>query len=172
MRCPACQVDLNENVRCCPLCGGPAEDTPPLIPGISYQDYPVYAQKRSRRRRLSPWSFLPETAFALALLLIFAARKHGISIAAVLASAVAALTLVTALVLSALLRRYRERCLAALLLLIPLGAAACGAALAVGGGAALGLPACALGLSLLLLSALRGLYGKRLREELKARFLF
>lgn len=40
MRCLACQVDLNENVTMCPLCGGPAEDLPPQIPGVSYQDYP------------------------------------------------------------------------------------------------------------------------------------
>jgi len=46
MRCLACQVDLNENVNFCPLCGGPAEDIPPLIEGVAYQVYPSYESRR------------------------------------------------------------------------------------------------------------------------------
>ena len=48
MRCPACQVDLNENVAVCPLCGGAAEDTAPLIEGVAYQDYPDYGVTPAR----------------------------------------------------------------------------------------------------------------------------
>jgi len=46
MRCPVCRVDLNENARLCPLCGGAAADIPPAIEGISYQDYPEYQHQR------------------------------------------------------------------------------------------------------------------------------
>jgi len=49
MRCLACQVDLNENVVCCPLCGGPAEDIPPLIEGVAYQDHPSCEYRPLRR---------------------------------------------------------------------------------------------------------------------------
>ena len=41
MRCLACQVDLNETVTKCPLCGSTAEDVPALLEGIVFQDYPV-----------------------------------------------------------------------------------------------------------------------------------
>ena len=44
MRCDACNVDLNENALRCPLCGGPAQDVPPLIAGAAYQEYPRYEQ--------------------------------------------------------------------------------------------------------------------------------
>jgi len=46
MRCHACQVDLDENVMVCPLCGGPAEDAAPLMEGVARQDYPVYESER------------------------------------------------------------------------------------------------------------------------------
>jgi len=56
MRCPACQVDLNGNTKLCPLCGGPAEDVPPLIEGVAYQDYPSYESRSlSFRERLKAW---------------------------------------------------------------------------------------------------------------------
>ena len=57
MRCPACQVDLNENAAVCPLCGGAAEDAPPLIEGVAYQDYPGYdvtPEHSSLRVRVNP----------------------------------------------------------------------------------------------------------------------
>ena len=171
MRCPACRVDLNENACRCPLCGGPAEDAPPLIPGVAYQDYPAYEPRRPRRKSLPPGRFLPETVSALSLLLIWAGYRHGVSVAAVLSCAAAALALAAALVLSALLRRRRERCLAPLLLLALLGAAGFGVAWAAGGRTGMALSACALALSLLNLAALRGLCGKALLEELKARFM-
>ena len=47
MRCPDCQVDLNENATLCPLCGGAAEDIPPLIEGVTYQDYPNYENRKA-----------------------------------------------------------------------------------------------------------------------------
>ncbi|MCL2513545.1 MAG: hypothetical protein FWF08_06550 [Oscillospiraceae bacterium] len=48
MRCNACNVDLNENTALCPLCGGPADDTPSLIEGVSCQDYPRYERGRGK----------------------------------------------------------------------------------------------------------------------------
>jgi len=46
MRCNACDVDLNENVSYCPLCGGPVRDIPPLIEGIVFQEYPNYRREK------------------------------------------------------------------------------------------------------------------------------
>ena len=174
MRCPACQVDLNENAALCPLCGGLAEDTPPLIPGISYQDYPAYKRQRPRRKLLSPWSFLPEAVFVLSLLLLWGGYRHGIPFAAMLASGAAFLTLGAGLVLAlvVLLQPRRERHLVILLLLTLLGAAGFGASCIEGGAEYMALSASALVLSLMNLSMLRGLCGKGLGEELKARFLF
>jgi hypothetical protein len=42
MRCIICDVDLNENATLCPLCGVDAQDVPPHIEGIVFQDYPAY----------------------------------------------------------------------------------------------------------------------------------
>jgi len=56
MRCPACRVDLNGNAARCPLCGGPAQDAPPLIEGVPYQDYPRYERgSLSFWERLKAW---------------------------------------------------------------------------------------------------------------------
>ena len=49
MRCKACSVDLNENAARCPLCGSPAQDVPPRITGVAFQDYPAY-QRRAHHR--------------------------------------------------------------------------------------------------------------------------
>jgi len=174
MRCPACRVDLNENACRCPLCAGPAEATPPLIPGVAYQDYPPYGRGRSRRGPLSPWSLLPETALALSLLLLWGGFRRGMPPALMLASGAAALTLGAALALSPaiLLLRRPTRCLAPLLCLALLAAVECAAAFPAGGAAHAVLPAYALTLSLMNLAALRGLCGKALLEEFRARFMF
>jgi len=42
-------VDLNETAAHCPLCGAPAQDMPPLIEGIAFQDYPVYGRNNPPR---------------------------------------------------------------------------------------------------------------------------
>jgi len=42
MRCKACNVDLNATAALCPLCGGPAQNIPPLIASVAFQDYPAY----------------------------------------------------------------------------------------------------------------------------------
>ena len=56
MRCPTCQVDLNEDANRCPLCGSPAEDAPQLIEGVAYQEYPRYENRGlSFRERLKAW---------------------------------------------------------------------------------------------------------------------
>jgi len=52
MRCINCRVDLNENATRCPLCGGGAQDVPPLIQGVAFQDYPVYARGRHSRAQM------------------------------------------------------------------------------------------------------------------------
>ena len=53
MRCKACNVDLNENAARCPLCGGPAQDVPPRIAGIAFQDYPAYQRRAHHREKES-----------------------------------------------------------------------------------------------------------------------
>ena len=160
MRCPACQVDLNENAARCPLCASPAQDAPPRIPGVSFQEYPAYKRGRRPRRPLSPWSFLPETAFALAFLLFWGGRRRGFSFAAMLSSGAALLVLWAAFALSLaiLLGRRPARYLPAALCLALLGGTVFLAACVEGGAARAALPACALGLSLLNLSALRGVF--------------
>lgn len=40
MRCNHCNIDLDESAEVCPLCGAPAENTPPVIEGIAQADYP------------------------------------------------------------------------------------------------------------------------------------
>jgi len=66
MRCPNCQVDLNENASLCPLCGGPARNIPPLIAGVAYQDYPAYEHKRFRRNISLIYFFSSACVFLLA----------------------------------------------------------------------------------------------------------
>jgi|GEM_PF-2380206 len=61
MRCLACQVDLNETVTKCPLCGAAAEDAPAQLEGIAFQDYPVcepvkpekQPRKKGRKRTMT-----------------------------------------------------------------------------------------------------------------------
>jgi len=66
MRCPACQVDLNETASLCPLCGGRAADIPPLIERIAYQDYPAYEHKRFQRSASLIYFFSSACVFLLA----------------------------------------------------------------------------------------------------------
>lgn len=40
MRCRECNVDLSENYKKCPLCGGPAYDDEPRVKGIKAAPYP------------------------------------------------------------------------------------------------------------------------------------
>lgn len=57
MRCKSCNVDLNETAAQCPLCGGPAQNIPPLITGVAFQDYPACKgglRPRSRQNSAMP----------------------------------------------------------------------------------------------------------------------
>ncbi|MDR1464840.1 MAG: DUF6320 domain-containing protein [Oscillospiraceae bacterium] len=69
MKCPDCQVDLNENVSRCPLCGKLAETSEPVIRDVSYQDYPAYEYRRFQRN-LSLVYFCGSVAVFVALALL------------------------------------------------------------------------------------------------------
>lgn len=46
MRCTACNVDLGENVKVCPLCGEKATDEKPVLEGMRVAEYPEYGELR------------------------------------------------------------------------------------------------------------------------------
>ncbi len=46
MRCKACNVDLGENVKVCPLCREKAVDEAPVLEGLRVAEYPEYGKKR------------------------------------------------------------------------------------------------------------------------------
>ena len=171
MRCPACQVDLNENARRCPLCGGAAEDVPPLIEGVEYQDYPAHTKRPKPDRSLSAGHFLLRMVLAASLLLLWAGYRRQLPVAGVLASGIAVLTLFASSALLLVTLRHRQRReshLVFLLIFAGLAAAELTAALRLG--TALLPSACALGVVAVHLAVLGVLCGKGLGEELRARF--
>ena len=57
MRCPACNIDLGESVRICPLCGAEAADEAPALPEIHEAPYPSYeavTYRKPRAKRPTP----------------------------------------------------------------------------------------------------------------------
>ncbi|MDR2648059.1 MAG: DUF6320 domain-containing protein [Oscillospiraceae bacterium] len=48
MRCNACNVDVGENHKYCPLCGGGLTDEPPVLQGLTQAPYPALRYKKPK----------------------------------------------------------------------------------------------------------------------------
>ena len=73
MRCTACNIDLGESVKVCPLCGAQATDEPASLPELHEAPYPSYdniiREKRKGKKPNPHWLRVGLIVSALCVLL-------------------------------------------------------------------------------------------------------